>query len=110
MRANNELLRRELVKYVHERSPSRGSLVGEIAKAPSRRQSNPDWMKVKAFDGRSWLDLGIHERKYLLRKTIPDMLARGVLRLEECASVVQQQSKFRLRVGSLLDVVVAVCE
>ena len=109
----NELLRREVIKYVHRRRPSRGMLTGELAKGPSHRDKHPDWMKVKAFEGRSWVQLGIHERKYLLRKLVPAMLASGILRLVEVfpnVPVVRQQAQFRLELGSVLDMMAAVVD
>ena len=105
----NELLRREVIKFVHRRRPSRSILVGELAKGPSRVPLHPDWMKVKAFDGRSWLQLGIHERKYLLRKLVPGMIASGTLRLVETFNVLRQ-TQYRLEVGSVLDMMAAVID
>ena len=96
-----------MLKFVHKRQPTRAVLVGEFAKGPDRRDHNPEWMEARVFDGSTWLELKVHERKYLLRKIYSDLIKRGALRRESVPSNYTPQPFNKLVVGTVLDILAA---
>lgn len=104
----NQLLADELVKWIHERRPTIGTLVGELCKAPSYHTKPAAWMKERVFfDANSWHTLKIHERKYYLRKTLKLLVDRGIITKAPYHSVAYNQKRYRLEVPNLLDILSA---
>ncbi|MGD9726299.1 MAG: hypothetical protein AB7V39_07875 [Nitrospiraceae bacterium] len=97
-----ELLRHEITNFVFKNTPTRASLVGNLAKAAHKLGRPPTWMNAAVFDGRTWIELGIHERKYLLRIAVAEMLEDGRLVREELY-LGRGKKQVRIKPGSILD-------
>lgn len=102
-----ETLQRAIIKFVYERRPSKADIIGEFAKAPSKRDRNPEWMSEPLFDGVPWLELMTHERKYWLRMNINPMTDAGYLKVESKLTI-SGQYRNRYKVGSVLDRLAAI--
>lgn len=79
LETGKDLLQWEVLQRVEKCGCSRKSLVRALAASIPRRANPPEWMVRPEFDGRSWVDLDIPSRKYILRLAVNELLDRGQL-------------------------------
>ena len=99
------LLTQEILRVANRRhGTTKAIVIGEFAKSPKHRRDDqhPDWMKKKAFDGDAWIDLGIHERKFILRKLLARLEETGTIYYES-KKTIYNSIRRTMRVGSVLD-------
>ena len=112
----NDLLQREILKWVHKHASTKAMIVGNFAKSPDKqdRKKLPDWMSRQEFVFldelhllSSWFELGVHERKYYLRKNIAHMVERGAI-ITETHRTLYGNDQIRMNPGTVLDLLAAI--
>lgn len=97
-----ELLKSELVNYCFKHATSKASVIGNLAKAVHKLARPPVWMHEPSFDGSTWLELPVHERKYYIRLAFNELLGSGRLVTESFTTLLGQK-QVRYKAGSVLD-------
>jgi len=102
MMTGSELLRAAILKEIYNHKPSTKALHGQLARTVDHIHHPPGWMKQKAFDGQTWIQLDIHERKYLIRTALYELMRSGSVKRTLRRSVLGRNIS-RLEVVSVLD-------
>jgi len=103
------ILQAEMLRWVNKHATTKAMLIGVFAKRPTNQKDYdpPEWMTRPVFGGQSWFELGVHERKYYVRKNIDDMKARGALLTKEHTTLYGNR-QVRLKAGTVLDLLAAI--
>jgi len=106
----SELLTKQILSTIHHRQgTTKATIIGNFAKGLSDTNSKR-WMKEEAvFDGDTWLQLGVHERKYVLRKVLASLEETGVIRYETKKRLVGGASRV-MKPGNVLDLLAHIDE